>query len=386
MTRLISVSILIVSLAFTSCKKEQEKTTKAPIPVSVTSVIQKDVPLYSDYVAQIYGLKDIPIRARVEGVLENIHFDEGRRVKKKQLLYTIDEQQYLADVTTQRGILNEAKTRLINAENNYKRIKPLAEQNAVSQSDLDQAIADRDAAKASVNSAQANLELAQINLGYCKIYAPISGVIGITKARVGEFVGRDPNPVILNTVSLVDTIRVQFSLSESDYLEIMRYLVKTDKIKTINENRTSDNLELILADGSVHSEKGRLDFINREVDQTTGAIKLQASFANPHGIIRPGSFGKIRARMEVVKNAILVPQKAVVELQGKYQVSIVEEGNKISKKNVTVGSKFEDYWIIKEGINANDKVVYEGFQKIRNGMEVTPQDKPFKSQFGKSVK
>ncbi len=376
---------LIFSFLLTSCKKEETKKEPFITPVSVTNVLKQDVPLYGEYVAQIFGLKDIPIRARVEGVLEGIHFEEGRKVKKDQLLYTIDRQQYLADVTTQKGALNEAKTKLNIANKELGRIKPLAEQNAVSKNDLDRATSNRDAARANVNSARANLKLAQIKLGYCKIYAPIDGVIGITKARSGEFVGKDPNPVILNTVSLVDSIRVQFSLSEADYLHIMKYLVESGRIKNIDTEKPNPNLELILADGSVHTEKGKIDFINREIDQTTGAIKIQASFANPYGIIRPGSFGKIRARTELVKDALLVPQKAVVELQGKYQVSVIGDNDKVSKKNVTVGSKYNDYWIIEKGLTTEDKVIYEGFQKVRDGMKVKPQEKPFKSQIESSV-
>jgi len=210
-------------LAFTlsSCKEKQQ--VEAPPPeIKVVKVIQKDTPIYKEFVGQMYGLKDIPIRARVEGFLEKIYFDEGMRVYKGQLLYSVDPEPFLADVAAEKSKLAEAKTLLVNAENELARYKPLAEINAVSQSDLDAAQASRDAAVAGVDAAKANLKLSEIRLGYAQIYSPIQGVIGKTEAREGEFVGKNPNPVILNTVSRIDTMRVQFFLTEAEYLTLIK--------------------------------------------------------------------------------------------------------------------------------------------------------------------
>lgn len=359
--------------------QEKKQTPPPPTGVTVTKVIQKDVPIYQEFVGQTYGIKDIPIRARVNGFLKSINFKEGNTVKKGQLLYTVDQQPFLANVGTQKGLLAEKKTQLVRAQNDLERIRPLAERKAVSQSDLDAAIADEGAARASVEAAQSNLDLANIELGYCNIYSPIDGVIGRTEAREGEFVGKSPNPVILNTVSRIETIRVQFSLTESDYLIVMRELVKDRKMGSNTRNKEK-NLDLILSDGSVHNHKGELNFIDREVNSNTGSIMIQASFPNPEGILRPGQFAKVRAEIERVKNAILIPQKAVYELQGKFSVTVLKEDNTVEKIDVTVGSKYGDYWIIKDGIKPTDKVVYEGFQKVRNGMKVTPSMKEFESQ------
>lgn len=378
----ISLAALLIITLFSACKKKEVKKELPPQSVTVTKVLQQNVPLYNEFVGQIFGLKDIPIRSRVEGFLETINFQEGTNVKKDQLLYTVDDQPFQADVTTHEGLLTEAKTRLIQAENDLERIKPLAEVSAVSQSDLDAAIADRDAAKASVNAAKANLELSKIQLSYCKIYSPINGVIGRTKAREGEFVGKDPNPVILNTVSRLETVRVQFSLTESDYLGLMRELeqrkTRVDKVRSNDDSKPY--LELILADGSTHTHKGIIDFIDREVNATTGSIMIQASFQNPGSILRPGQFAKIKAKVELVENAILVPQKAVAELQGKHIVTVLQKDNKIEKRTVKVGAKYCDYWIINSGIKSTDQIIYEGFQKVRNDMIVTPIFKDFESQ------
>lgn len=212
-----SLSLFGILLVFTSCK-EMTVQKAPPVPdIQVINVIEKDVPLQRDFVGQIYGLLDIPIRARVEGYLYGIHFDEGKPVKKGQLLYTIDSQPFEAEVASMQSKVAEALTYLTNAENELSRYKPLAEINAVSKSDLDQTQASRDAAEASLRAAKANLEISQIKLGYCTMRSPINGLIGKTNARGGEFVGRDPNPVILNTVSRMDTARVEFFLRKVNF-------------------------------------------------------------------------------------------------------------------------------------------------------------------------
>jgi len=378
--RLISLTALLTIVLFSACKKKEAKKEIPPQSVTITNVIEQDIPIYSEYVGQVYGLQDIPIRARVQGFLKTIDFREGFPVKKKQLLYTIDPTQYQADVATQEGVLAEARTRLTQAINELQRIEPLAKVNAVSQSDLDAAIADKGAAQASVEAARALLDLAKIELGYCQLYSPIDGVIGKTKAREGEFVGKDPNPVILNTVSRLDSIRVQFSLTESDYLSLMRKINK-DKGQTYKERKKGKgSLELLLSDGSTHAFLGTLDFIDRDVNTTTGSIMLQASFPNPNGLVRPGQFAKVRGRSEIIENALLVPQKAVTELQGKHTLTVIVDGNKIDKRSVKVGPKVGDYWIITSGLKANEQVVYEGIQKVREGMTVSPNLKEFISQ------
>lgn len=382
---LFAVSIFIFLLS--SCKDEEQKAPPPP-EIDVVKVIHKETPIYKEFVGQMYGLKDIPIRARVQGFLEGIYFDEGRAVKKGQLLYTIDPQPFMADVAAKESGLAEAKTLLVNAENELARYKPLAKSKAVSESDLDAAQATRDAAVSYVHAAEANLELSLINLSYTEIHSPIYGMIGKTEAREGEFVGKDPNPVILNTVSRIDTMRVQFFLTEREYLTITREVLKMVDEKVIDEladdeayRRTREyNLDLILSDGSTYEFKGQVDFINRNIDPKTGSMLVQAHFPNPRRLLRPGLYAKVRARMQVIEDALLIPQRCVIELQGQYSVFIVKDDNTVESRQIFVGSRIGDLWLIKDGLKGNESIVIDGIQKVSSGMTVIPTIVEFESQ------
>jgi len=365
-------------LTLLSCK-DKEPDVIPPQPFQVYEVKAKTVPIYQEFVGQIYGERDIPIRARVQGFLDKIYFNEGTRVKKGQLLYAIDPEPFMQEVAEKESMVAQAKTLLIQSESDLQRIKPLAELDAVSQRELDMAQAKRDADISSLEAAKATLNLAKINLGYAKMYAPINGIIGKTLAREGEFVGKDPNPVILNTVSEIKNVRVQFFLSENEYLRIARSYMTKFKQK-IQKNNEDIAVELILADGTLYKHKGKIDFIDRNVDPSTGAILLQASFPNPDGLIRPGQFARVKSIVKTEKDALLVHQKCITELQGQYSVFVVNSENKIERKQVEIGDKIDDLWIIKEGINNGDKVVLEGLQKVASGMEVIPEVTEFESQ------
>ncbi len=374
-----AVLVLVVGALLTSCNKETKQQKHQPPEIQVVEVIQKNVPIYSEFVGQAYGLYDIPIRARVEGFLEGIYFKEGQAVKKGQLLYVIDSQPFQAEVVAQQSKVAEAKTMLVNAEKELNRYKPLAEKNAVSQSDLDAVQATYDAALASVEAAKANMRMSQINLSYTKLKSPIKGVIGKTEAKIGEFVGRDPNPVILNTVSRIDTIRVQFFITEGQYLQLAKEYGKELKEED-PPNNEKVKMNLILADGAYYPYFGLLDFIDRNVDSSTGSLLVQASFPNPKRLLRPGMYTKVKIPIENVKNALLVPQRCVQELQGQYSVYIVNAENVIEAKQLKIKAKIGDYYIIKEGIKGTDKVVLEGLQKVGSGMEVIPKVVEFQSQ------
>ncbi|HDZ90149.1 MAG: efflux RND transporter periplasmic adaptor subunit [Deltaproteobacteria bacterium] len=375
-----ALCILLLTL-FSACNKEEAKQESPPPPkVTVYKTEAREVPIYQEFVGQIYGYKDIAISARVEGYLEGVHFEEGSRVKKGELLYTLESQQFEADVAAKMSGVAGSKTVLAEAETYLNRIKPLAKEKAVSESDLDSAVARYEVAISSVKAAEANLRAAKIQLGYTKIYSPISGIIGKTKAKVGDFVGRSPNPIILNTVSRIDTVLVQFFITESHYLMFMRrHMSEKDVGKT--EERQAD-LELILSDGSVYAHKGKADFVNREVDPTTGALLIQASFPNPDELLRPGQFARVRGEVEVVKEGILIPQRCVMELQGTFAVYVVGAENKIQAREVKVGPKIKSFWLIREGLKAGEKVVYEGLQKVKNGtvVEAKVVDVPFKDE------
>ncbi len=364
------ILLVLPFLIYSSCKKEEVKKQLPPQPIKVFEVKATTVPIYEEYVGQVYGEKDIPIRARVEGFLEKRTFEEGSRVKKGQLLYTIDSDPFLEDVVAQQSMVSQAETVLIQMESDLNRIKPLAEMDAVSKRDLDMAQAQRDAAISSVKASKANLKIAQINLGYTKIYSPINGIIGKTLAREGEFVGKNPNPVILNTVSELKNIRVQFFLSENEYLIAARQFIGSfGRVETKKEKL---NLELILTDGSVYKHKGVIDFIDRNIDASTGAILLQATFPNPDRLLRPGQFARVKVRVANVKDALMVPQKCLTELQGQYSVLVVNAENKVETVQVIIGEKVSGFTIIKEGLKSGDKVILEGLQKARPGMEVIP--------------
>ena len=375
----ISVFVLII-FTIASCT---EKTPPPPPPpdIPVVEVMQADVPIYKQFVGQVYGYSDIPIRARVTGFLEGIFFNEGLRVKKGQLLYTIDPQEYQSKVATQQSHLAEARTSMAKAESDLNRIKPLAEINAVSKSDLDAAQAEYDATVSYVKAMEANLHFAKINLGYCWMKSPINGIIGKTKARVGEFVGQDPNPVILNTVSIVDTIRVEFYITEADYIRLAREYKEVREAGKHDTNPSErSKLSLILADGSTFKYKGFVSFINRQIDAQTGSLLVQAVFPNPDKLLKPGQYAKVVVKMKVEKDALYIPQRCLTEMQGQYSVFVVNDENKVENRQIVAGESKDDLVVVKEGLKKGEKVVIDALQKVGSGLEVNPQLTVFKSK------
>lgn len=351
---------VFASILFFSCSNDKADTVKTTPVVDVINPTVENVTIYEEFVGQVYGEVDIPIRTRVAGFLEGIHFSEGLAVKKDQLLYSIDPQPLEAELAAQASKLAEAKTEMVRADNELIRYEELIKTKAVSQSDYDAAKAEAEAAKAGVDAAQANVRGAEINLGYCKMYSPIDGIIGQTKAKVGEFVGRDPNPVILNTVSHVKNIRVIFHLTEKQYLGLARVFSVFDDQE--NSDDTSNyNLRLILADGSYHKYPGKIDFINREVDATTGSMLVQATFPNPNRILRPGQYAKVEAAIRVINDAVLVPQRCVKELQGGYSLQVLNDSSQVVTQGVVLGGRKGSMVVIKEGIDKNSKVLFTSF-------------------------
>lgn len=368
------VAIILIpffAILITACK-EKSTASLPPPEVQVVEVVQQDVPVMEEFVGQTYGLFDISIQARVDGFLKGIHFEEGRRVSKGQLLYTIETEPYDARVAVARGQLEEVNTRLVKAESDLVRIRPLAEQNAVSQSDLDAAVAQRDAAMAAVEAAEANLESAKIERGFTRIYSPINGVIGKTEVYPGDYVGRGITNVVLNEVSRIDTILVNFHLPEEKYLEIARFISQSNP-DALQEKRPGRGLTLILSDGSVYPEMGQIKFVNRQVDAATGTILLQASFPNPDLILRPGQFAKVRGVIDLITDGLLIPQRCVQEMQGNYNVFVVNDNNEVEFRKIEVTSSYEtSYVIVSSGLSPGERVVYEGLQKVKSGTKVNP--------------
>lgn len=368
---IVSVLVSAIPLLFTGCKEKSASVLPTP-NVQVVEVIQQDIPVLEEFVGQTYGFFDISIQARVDGFLEELHFEEGRRVKKGQLLYTIDPQPLNAKVAASMGKLAEANTMLVKAENDLARIRPLAEINAVSQSDLDAAVAQREAASAAVDAAEANMESARIELGYTKIYSPINGIIGKTEVFPGDYVGKGITNIVLNEVSRIDTILVNFHLPEEKYLQIARFISQSDP-DALKENRTTSGLTLILSDGTVYPEEGKIEFVNRQVNATTGTILLQASFPNPESILRPGQFAKVQGVLDLIQGGLLVPQRCVQEMQGNYNVYVVNENDEVEFRKIEVSSAYETkFMIVSSGLAPDERVVYEGLQKVKSGTKVNP--------------
>ena len=370
--------VISLSLIF-SCKDESVKVLP-PQKIKVYKVTTKTVPIYEEFVGQVFGEKDIPIRARVEGFLDEIHFKEGSNIEKGKLLYVIDPDPQKEAVVVKQSMVAQANTLLIQKESDLNRIKPLAALDAVSKRELDMAQAKRDAAISSLKAANADLNIAKINLSYTRILSPIDGIIGRTLAREGEFVGKNPNPVILNTVSDISNIRVQFFLSENEYLRIAEKYSKAQIDSTEGAEVKKIAVELYLSNGSLFDQKGLLDFIDRNIDTSTGTILVQATFPNPNKIIRPGQFVRVKVKVMDLKDALLVPQKCLIELQGQYSVLIVNKENKIETVQVVIGEKIPGYTIIKSGIKSDDQVILEGLQKAKPGLVVIPVVTEYKNQ------
>ena len=370
--------VISLSLMF-SCKDESVKVIP-PQKIKVYKVTTKTVPIYEEFVGQVFGEKDIPIRARVEGFLDEIHFKEGSNIEKGKLLYVIDPDPQKEAVVAKQSMVAQANTLLIQKESDLNRIKPLAALDAVSKRELDMAQAQRDAAISSLKAANADLNIAKINLSYTRILSPIDGIIGRTLAREGEFVGKNPNPVILNTVSDISNIRVQFFLSENEYLRIAEKYSKAQRDSTEGAEVKKIAVELYLSNGILFDQKGLLDFIDRNIDTSTGTILVQATFPNPDKIIRPGQFVRVKVKVMDLKDALLVPQKCLIELQGQYSVLIVNKENKIETVQVVIGEKIPGYTIIKSGIKSGDQVILEGLQKAKPGLAVIPVVTEYKNQ------
>jgi membrane fusion protein (multidrug efflux system) len=362
-----------------SCQQKEARQMPPP-EIEIVNVIVQDVPIMREFVGQAYGQVDIPIRARVDGFLEEKDFDEGARVKKGQLLYKIDPQPFLAEEAAQVQRVAEAQTYLVNATNELNRYEPLVKINAVSQSDYDAALASKEAAEASLKAAEANLRLAQINLSYTVIRSPIDGLIGKTEADVGEYVGKEPNPVILNTVSKIREVRIRFFLPETDYIALARQVDMRETQKRPEERKTQTNVELMLADGTLYEERGYIDYVDRNVDASTGSMLVQARFPNPNDILRPGMYTKVRITLATAESAMLVPQRCVIELQGQYSVYIVDESNTVSARQLEATQRIGDLWLIEEGLKPDDKVVLTGLQKVAAGVTANPTLVEFESK------
>lgn len=354
----------LTTIAGTGCKPPPQSATGPPV-VQVVAVRQQDVPVYREWVGTLDGDVNAQIRAQVTGYLASRQYQEGSFVRKGDALFEIDPRLFQALLNQAQGQLVQAEAQFKKTALDVKRYTPLVKTSAVSQEELDDAVQANLAAKASVASAQATVEKATLDLGFTQITSPIDGIAGIARAQIGDLVGPGVGGN-LTTVSSVNPIRAYFSLSEQEYLETASSQTSLDKL----------DLELILADGRVFSQRGHVLFVDREVNNQTGTIKVAAVFANPGNMLRPGQFARVRARLRIERGALLVPQLAVNELQGAYQVAVVGADNRVDLRTVTPGERVAALWVIDRGLVPGERVVAAGIQKVRQGMLVAPEPLP----------
>jgi membrane fusion protein (multidrug efflux system) len=419
---------MLLALASGACQKNKEVekkeagSTPPPPSVVVAEVVRRTVPIYSEFVGQTEAQDTVEIRARVAAFLEAQHYTEGTVVKKNQVLFTLDKREFEAQrqqaraqlakaeadlafaedkatVETAKANLDVARAQLGRADTDVRRLKPLAEARAVPQQDYDNALSNQQAARAAVESRRASLNTAEVNqrtgtqqakaavetakasivqadlnLSYCTIRSPIEGLAGKRDVAPGNLVGRG-DATLLTTVSSINPIRVALSISEAEYLRFTASVKKGDP-------KAGVALELILADGSVFPQKGRVIITGRAVDAKTGTLSLTAEFPNPEGVLRPGQFGRVRAAAEVAENAILVPQRAVQEIQGAKSVLVVGADNTVALRTIRPGESVGDLLIVRDGVQPGERVIVDGIQKARPGAKVSPSVAPASSSSG----
>jgi len=355
-------------ILISSCAENESQKPAVSPDVNVVAAGKENLPIYGEYVGQTYGLSDVNIEPRIEGWITGIFFKEGSLVQKGSLLYTIDDQPSLNKLDASKAQAARARTLMENKKSELGRVKPLADMNALSQRDLDFATANFEASVNEVKIAQTMVENSKIELSYTRISAPITGIIGISKVQVGDYVSTVSLGNGINVVSSLGDVRVRFSISENDYLQFAREYKKDPSAN----NFTEIPVDLILGDGSVYNEKGRLQLTNRQIDPTTGSIIVQAIFKNGQGILRPGQYVKVRFKTSEYSNVVVIPQQAVNQLQNIYQVYMLTDSNKIKPSIIKVGARVGSNWIVTDGLKEGDKVVILGSTFVNTSMIVKP--------------
>ena len=352
------------------CDRFEKKAPPPPPPpeVEVTPVIQRDVALTSEWLGTLDGFVNAEVRSRVQGYLQSQTYIEGAAVKPGDQLYQVDPRPFEASLAQAKADLAQANANLTRTELDVARLTPLAPSGAVSQQDVDNARQSKEAMKAAVLAAEAVVQQAELNLQYTQIIAPVEGIAGISNAQVGDLVGGVAGPV-LTTISTLDPIRAYFPISEQEYLRFAERVNRAENPK----DQKREPIQLILGDGTLYAHAGEVDIVNRQVDPTTGTIKIAAKFPNPGNILRPGQYARVRAVVDRKNGALLVPQRAITELQGRRQVAVVGADNKVSIKRVETGRRDGSDWIIEKGLVLGDRVIVEGVQKVREGMIVNPK-------------
>jgi RND family efflux transporter MFP subunit len=361
------ITTVILAVLVAGCEKKAEPAP-GPTPVTVATVVQRDVPVISDWVATLDGFTNAQIQPQVTGYLIKQNYREGSFVRQGDILFEIDPRPFQAVLDQAKGQLAQANANLGLAVINVNRDTPVAKLHAIAQSQLDNDVQGKLSAEAAVEAAKATVEQAELNLGFTHVRSLIDGIAGLAQTQVGSLVSTS---TVLTTVSNVNPVKVYFPISEQEYLRI------ADKISGTVNLFSSQNpvpLTLILANGKEYPQKGKIIFADRQVDPQTGTIRIVGAFLNPGNILRPGQFGKIQAVTDNHKDALLVPQKSVIELQGSYQVAVVNPDNKVDIRKVTVGDRSGEMWVISSGLKAGERVITEGLMKVGPGSPVKPAE------------
>jgi RND family efflux transporter MFP subunit len=342
------------------------KAASAPPPptVEVATVVQQDTPIYSDWVATLDGYVNAQIQPRVSGYIIKQNYREGSVVRRGDVLFEIDPRPFRAVLDQAKAQLAQAEAQLAKASLDVERDTPLAEARAIAQSQLDTEIQGKRGAQASVLAAKANVEQAELNVEFTNVTSLVSGIAGIAQVQIGNLVGPSS---ILTSVSQVDPIKAYFTVSEQVFMDFHR---RFPTEQSVQEQRRRMPLQLILGDGNVYEHIGTISFADREVNAATGTIRVAGVFPNPNNLLRPGGYGRVRLSARTVPGAMLVPQRAVTELQGSYQVAVVGSDNKVAIRPVTVGDRVGKLWIVTDGLKAGERVIVEGLLKVRDGAVV----------------
>lgn len=367
----VALLLLLAGIALVAgcAKPAQGGPPQYPPPDVVTAVVeQKDMPIFGEWVANLDGYTNAQIQPQVSGYIVRQNYKEGSEVRKGQVLYEIDPRPFTAVLDQAKGQLAQAQAQLQLAEINVKRDTPLAEARAIARSQLDNDLQSKAADDASVKAQQANVEAAQLNLGFTKVRSLLDGIAGIAAVQVGGFVKTD---TVLTTVSQVQPIKVYFAISEQEYLALSKKAREGGAADLLHSSSRVP-VQLTLSNGAVYPSEGRIVLVDRQVNPATGTIRVAAAFPNPQNLLRPGQFGKVRAQTEMEKGALLVPQRAVTQLQGTYQVAVVDESDKVHIRTVQVGSQVGQDWLVSSGLKAGERVVIEGNGKLVDGIPVHP--------------
>ncbi len=365
-SQVLKVACGMAAVVCTSCQKP--KNVPPPIAVEVAVVAKEDIPVEHEWVGTIEGLVDATIRAQVQGYLVSKNYREGDPVRKGQLLFTIDSRPFQAALDQAQGVLSQTQAQHYIALANLDRIRPLVEEKAISRQDFDNAVGTERSTLAAIVAAQAAVNKANLDIGFTKITSPIDGVAGFAIAQIGDLVGPAQGGE-LTVVSKIDTVKVSYAVSEQFYLSFMKSMQSPGKDADAGQSMKH---ALILADGSRYPYEGKLYAVDRQVEARTGTLQMEATFPNPGNLLRPGQFVRVIVTTGIRKNALLVPQRAVIELQGMYQVAVVRPDRRIELRQVKLGEQRGDRWIVDEGLEPDETVVVQGVQKVREGSPVSP--------------